>query len=129
MGKNLFIAIIIFFSSCSSQLKEKGEVILPNGEGKPMKVKYQIYDFPEFVKKYTLEDFEGMANKSAAIAKSICKNELTFEPIEFILYSAGSNDTMTVNFDMTAKNGYGVPQKQKVYVDFVGTRYIDFFAN
>lgn len=129
MKKNLFIAILIFISSCSPQLKEKGEINLPNGEGKPVKVKYEIYEFPKFAKKYTMKDFEGMANKSADVAKSICKNDLTFEPIEFKLYSAGSGDTMTVNFDMSAKNGFGVPQKQKVYVDFVGTRYIGYFAN
>jgi hypothetical protein len=129
MKKNIFIAILIFLSSCSPQLKEKGEITLPNGEGKPVKVKYQIYDFPEIAKKYTMKDFESMANKSADVAKSLCKNDLTFEPIEFRLYSAGSGDTMTVNFDMSAKNGFGVPQKQKVYVDFVGTRYIGYFAN
>jgi hypothetical protein len=128
MKKNIFIALLIFLSSCSSQLKERGEIPLPNGEGKPVKVEYQIYDFPKLSKKLTMEDFESIAKKAADVSKSLCKNELTFEPIEFSLYSAGSKDTITVSFNMTAKNGFGVPQKQNVYVDFIGTRYIGYFA-
>jgi hypothetical protein len=128
MKKNIFIAILIFLSSCSPQLKEKGEITLPNGEGNPVKVNYRIYEFPKFAEKYTMKDFESMAKKSTDVAKSICKNDLTFVPNDIQLISTGTNDSMTIYFDMTAKNGFGVPKKQTVYIDFVGTRYIGFDA-
>lgn len=124
MKSKIFFLILTFICSCSAQLQEKGQLTLQNGEGKDVKVDYNIYDLPQYTAKYTLEDFKTIATIAANKGKSICKNNLTFEPKQIQLLQ--NNDTITLYFDMVSKNGFGVPKEKTIYVDFIGTKFIGY---
>jgi hypothetical protein len=125
MKKIYFILFIGLLFACTGNFKDKGSISVHNGEGKEVSIPFQISDYSEFSKKFTNEIFLQVVKRSSEEAKSRCKYELTYEPISIDVFS--ENDTITTLLSFSAKNGFGVPNKERGYCKFKGSTLIDSF--
>lgn len=110
------LTIVIFNTSC---LKKEGTISIKNGRGKDVEVPYKIS--PNIVTQYSKKDFKSIVSQASELAKSRCKYELTYEPMEVNVYGF---DTISLIINFSAENGFGVPDMEVAYFDFVGTDYI-----
>jgi hypothetical protein len=124
----LYILLGIFVVTCkspSTKFENEGELLLKNGEGAEVPVKYQITDFDKFVKYYTKDQFDTIVSISTEEAKYRCKYPLTYIPNDIILFM--TNDTLVTKMSFTASNAFGVPDKLSAFSRFNGMVLIETF--
>jgi len=120
-----FIIALLFLFSCSNGLKSDGDIEVENGLGEKVNLRYHIITLENFNKQYSKEDFNYFIETALSKGKSICKNEATFNPLDFTIIV--SNDTIISDLSFIAKNNYGVPDEMRIYLDFKGRDLIKVF--
>ncbi len=115
---SILLAISVFLSSCSKP-SQSGNVELKNGEGNNTSVEYDISekDYNELISNgMTKENLRSILYESSISCKSLCKNELTYDPKR--AYITTNNDTLIVFFTFQAKNSFGVPGSDMSHLYF-----------
>ncbi|HPI86149.1 MAG TPA: hypothetical protein PLR01_07230 [Bacteroidales bacterium] len=125
MKKNLIFILIFLMASCTLFYKNEGKISVKNGEGKKVSIPYQIANYREFRQRFSYDIFIQVVKTASEEAKRSCKYELTYEPVEIDMFS--NNDTITTLLTFSAKNAFGVPDKERSYCKFKNGRLIDSF--
>ena len=121
MKKLLFLmsAMLVLTLTSFGQLINKGTIKLENGEEKIASVPYQTLG----VITLTSKQVEMKAISLGLIAKSGCKNKLSYRPIKVVVRQ-NTEDTFTMTLKFAAKNAYGAESGLTIYRQFKGNEII-----